>query len=127
MTCSSSLRRSRSTTSPAALPQQQQMNDKVWRPMPYIPAVYDGFDQTSNFGDITQLSVPVSVGIHKVTPIKIGPKDGRDKANIQRYFRDAALSLASQVNLSVFNRASTGRRWSASAPLRQPAMTTSPP
>lgn len=83
----------------------QQMNDKVWRPVPYIPAVYDGFDQTSNFGDITQLSVPVSVGIHKVTPIKIGPKDGRDKANIQRYFRDAALSLASQVNLSVFNTA----------------------
>lgn len=88
---------------PGGPAQQQQMNDKVWRPQPYIPAVYDGFDQTSNFGDITQLSVPVSVGIHKVTPIKIGPKDGRDKQNIQRYFRDAALSLASQVNLSVFN------------------------
>jgi hypothetical protein len=87
---------------PGGPAQQQQMNDKVWRPQPYIPAVYDGFDQTSNFGDITQLSVPVSVGLHKVTPIKIGPKDGRDKANIQRYFRDAALSLASQVNLSVF-------------------------
>lgn len=86
---------------------QQQMNDKVWRPQPYIPAVFDGFDQTSNFGDITQLSVPVSVGIHKVTPIKIGPKDGRDKQNIDRYFRDAALSLASQVNLSVFNTAVT--------------------
>jgi hypothetical protein len=90
---------------PGGPAQQQQMNDKVWRPMPYIPAVYDGFDQTSNFGDITQLSVPVSVGIHKATPIKIGPKDGRDKQNIARYFRDAALSLASQVNLSVFNTA----------------------
>jgi hypothetical protein len=90
---------------PGGPAQHQQMNDKVWRPQPYIPAVYDGFDQTSNFGDITQLSVPVSVGIHKVTPIKIGPKDGRDKGNIQRYFRDAALSLASQVNLSVFNTA----------------------
>lgn len=90
---------------PGGPAQQQQMNDKVWRPQPFIPAVYDGFDQTSNFGDITQLSVPVSVGVHKVTPIKIGPKDGRDKANIQRYFRDAALSLASQVNLSVFQTA----------------------
>lgn len=90
---------------PGGPAQQQQMNDKVWRPQPYIPAVYDGFDQTANFGDITQLSVPVSVGIHKVTPVKIGPKDGRDKRNIERYFNDAALSLASAVNLSVFQTA----------------------
>lgn len=82
---------------------QQRMADKVWRPQPYIPAVYDGFDQTSNFGNITQLAVPVSVGIHKVTPVSIGPKDGRDQENVDRYFRDASLSLASQVNLSVFN------------------------
>lgn len=88
---------------PGGPAQQQRMVDKVWRPMPFIPAVYDGFDQTSNFGNITQLSVPVTVGIHKVTPVKIGPKDGRDKATVDRYFRDAALSLASQVNLSVFN------------------------
>ena len=88
---------------PGGPAQHQQMNDKVWRPAPYIPAVYDGFDQTANFGDITQLSVPISVGLHKVSPIKIGPKDGRDKENVQRYFRDAALSLASAVNLSVFN------------------------
>lgn len=81
---------------------QQRMNDKVWRPQPYIPAVYDGFDQSSNFGNITQLAAPISVGLHKVTPVSIGPKDGRDKENVDRYFRDAALSLASQVNLSVF-------------------------
>lgn len=82
---------------------QQRMNDKIWRPQPYIPAVYDGFDQSANFGNITQLAAPISVGIHKVTPVSIGPKDGRDKENVQRYFKDAALSLASQVNLSVFN------------------------
>lgn len=90
---------------PGGPAEQAQMSDKVWRPMPYIPAVYDGFDQTSNFGDITRLAVPVTVGIHKVTPIKIGPKDGRDKDSIDRYFRDAALSLASQINLSVFTTA----------------------
>lgn len=81
---------------------QQRMSDKIWRPMPYIPAVYDGFDQTANFGNMTQLAAPISVGIHKVTPVSIGPKDGRDKESVDRYFRDAALSLASQVNLSVF-------------------------
>jgi hypothetical protein len=84
---------------------QQRANDKVWRPMPYIPAVYDGFDQTSNFGDITRLFVPVSVGIHKAVPVKWGPKDGRDEASIARYFQDAALSLASTVNQSVYTTA----------------------
>ncbi len=82
---------------------QARMNDKIWRPVPYIPAVYDGFDQTSNFGNITQLAAPISVGIHKSTPVSIGAKDGRDQEAIDRYFRDAALSLASQVNLSCFN------------------------
>lgn len=82
---------------------QQRMNDKVWLPQPYIPAVYDGFDQTSNFGNITQLAVPVSVGIHHSTPVAIGPKDGRDQQNIMRYFKDAGLSLASKVNINTFN------------------------
>jgi hypothetical protein len=67
--------------------------------------VFNGFDQTANFGNMTQLSVPVTVGIHKVTPISIGPKDGRDQNAVSRYFRDAGLSLASQVNLSVFTTA----------------------
>jgi hypothetical protein len=90
---------------PGSAQDQSRYSDKVWRPMPYIPAVYDGFDQTSNFGDITQLSVPVTVGIHKVTPVTFGAKAGRDKGSIARYFRDASLSLASQVNLSVFTTA----------------------
>ncbi len=90
---------------PGSAADQARYSDKVWRPMPYIPAVYDGFDQTSNFGNMTQLSVPVTVGQHKVVPISIGPKDGRDKASVDRYFRDAFLSLASQVNLSVFTTA----------------------
>ncbi len=84
---------------------QQRYSDKVWRPMPFTPAVYDGFDQTANFGNVTQLAVPVTVGQHKVTPISIGPKDGRDQDSVSRYFRDAGLTLASQVNLSVFRTA----------------------
>jgi P22 coat protein - gene protein 5 len=81
---------------------QARMNDKIWRPQPYIPAVYDGFDQTANFGNMTQLVAPITVGLHKVTPVSIGPKDGRDAENVNRYFQDAALSLASAVNMSVF-------------------------
>lgn len=88
---------------PGGPAEQARMNDKVWRPQPYIPAVFDGFDQTSNFGNITQLAVPVSVGIHHSTPVSMGAKDGRDKEAVDRYFRDAALSLASRVNSTVFN------------------------
>jgi hypothetical protein len=90
---------------PGNAQEQARYSDKVWRPMPFIPAVFNGFDQTANFGNMTQLSVPVTVGIHKVTPISIGPKDGRDQNAVSRYFRDAGLSLASQVNLSVFTTA----------------------
>jgi hypothetical protein len=90
---------------PGSAQEQARYSDKVWRPMPFIPAVYNGFDQTANFGNMTQLSVPVTVGIHKVTPISIGPKDGRDANAISRYFTNAGLSLASQVNLSVFTTA----------------------
>jgi len=92
-------------TLPGGPAAQQRMNDKVWLPQPYIPAVYDGFDQTANFGNITQLAVPVSVGLHHSTPVSIGPKDGRDQQNIDRYFKDAGLSLASKVNLNTFNMA----------------------
>lgn len=90
---------------PGSAQEQARYSDKVWRPMPFVPAVYDGFDQSSNFGNLTQLSVPVTVGQHKVTPISIGPKDGRDENAVRRYFRDASMTLASQVNLSVFTTA----------------------
>lgn len=82
--------------------QSQRMSDKIWRPMPYIPAVYDGFDQSANFGDITQLSVPVTIGQHKVANGKMSSKDMRDPLQLQRYFDGAKKTLASAVNQSVF-------------------------
>lgn len=80
-----------------------RITDKVWRPMPFIPAVYDGFDQTANFGNITELSVPVSVANHHAVPVTFSSKDARNQQTISRYFQDAGLSLASRVNLNVFN------------------------
>lgn len=81
---------------------QQRASDKYWRPMPYIPAVYDGFDQSANFGDITQLSVPVTIGQHKVANGKMSSKDLRDPLQLTRYFDGAKKTLASAVNMSVF-------------------------
>ncbi len=84
----------------------QRLNDKIWRPMPYIPAVYDGFNQAGNFGNSERLAVPVSVNLHKVATLSFGPKDGRDADSINQYFMDAGMSLASQLNRSVFDVAS---------------------
>jgi hypothetical protein len=105
MTCSSSLQEVELYNSPAVLPISSATTTRFGGLMPYIPAVYDGFDQTSNFGDITRLFVPVSVGIHKARRSRWGPKDGRDEAVDQPLFPDAALSLASTVNQSVYTTA----------------------
>ena len=40
----------------------ERANDIIWRPVPYIGVTYDGTDQTANFQDYTQLSVPAALG-----------------------------------------------------------------
>src|SRR5688500_7968390 len=57
--------------------EQARAGDRFWLPMPQIAASYDGFDQTSNFGDLTELSVPVTIGYHKVVPQKFTAKELR--------------------------------------------------
>lgn len=85
--------------------EMERTNDRLWRPMPYIPAVYDGFDQSANFGDITQLSVPVSVNNVKSSNGKMTPTDLRDPLQLNRYFEQAKMSLSSAINLSTYTTA----------------------
>ena len=46
----------------------ERTSDTIWRPMPYISQSFDGQDQTSNFKDYTQLSVPARIGFAKSVP-----------------------------------------------------------
>ena len=46
----------------------ERSNDIIWRPQPYIATSYDGTDQTANFGDSVQLSVPATIGFNKSVP-----------------------------------------------------------
>ena len=46
----------------------ERSNDTIWRPMPYIAQSFDGTDQTSNYTEATQLSVPASLGFKKSVP-----------------------------------------------------------
>lgn len=83
--------------------EQARAGDRFWVPAPQISASYDGFDQTSNFGDVTELSVPVSIGFHKVVPQKFSSKDLRVESSMRNRGKAAKQKLASDINLALFN------------------------
>lgn len=83
--------------------EQARAGDRFWLPMPQIAASYDGFDQSSNFGEITELSVPVSIGYHKVVPQKFSAKELRVESALRNRATAAKQKLASDVNMALFN------------------------
>lgn len=85
--------------------EQVDAKDKIWLPQPMIGASYDGFDQSSNFDGLTELNVPVSIGIHKSVPKTLSSKNLRNTRAMNNFGRAAKQKLASDVNLSCFNQA----------------------
>lgn len=83
--------------------QQARSSDRFWIPAPMISASFDGFDQTSNFGDTTELAVPVTIGYHKSVPVKYTAKDLRVASALRRKGDAAKQKLSSDVNLALFN------------------------
>jgi hypothetical protein len=83
----------------------QRVGDKVWIPAPNIAASYDGFDQSANFGDITKLAVPVSIGFHKSSNGKMTSKELRDPAQLKFYGDAAKQKLASDINYALYQTA----------------------
>jgi hypothetical protein len=85
---------------------QQQMersNDTIWRPMPYIAQSFDGMDQTANFVDQTQLSVPARIGFSKSSPWIMDAKQLRDALQEDRLGKAAKEKLASDINVALMN------------------------
>lgn len=76
-------------------------NDTIWRPMPYIATSYDGMDQTSNFKDKTQLSVPATIGFKKSSPFLLDASELRDQLQQERLGESARQKLASDINTAV--------------------------
>lgn len=78
--------------------------DRFWIEGPMIGSSYDGFDQTSNFDGLTEMSVPASVGFHKSSPKTLSAKNLRN-VNAMRSYADAAKEkLAADVNIALRNR-----------------------
>jgi len=85
--------------------EMQRLGDKTWINVPNIAASYDGFDQTANFGDITEMAVPVSIGFHKSANGNMSAKDLRDPLQLKNYGDAARDKLASDINLALFTTA----------------------
>ena len=81
----------------------ERTSDVIWRPQPYISQSFDGMDQTSNFKDYTQLSVPATIGYSKSVPWVLNAKELRDALQEQRLGQSAKQKLASDINIAVMN------------------------
>jgi hypothetical protein len=86
--------------------QMERSADIIWRPMPYIARSFDGADQTSNFADQTQLSVPATLGFQKSSPWQMDAKELRDALQEGRLGEAAKQKLASDINVSLLSVAS---------------------
>lgn len=73
-------------------------NDIIWRPQPYIAKVYNGLDQTGNFKDQTQLSVPARLNQYKSSPFQMNALELRDALQEKRLGEAAKQILASSIN-----------------------------
>lgn len=83
--------------------QMARAGDVVWRPQPYIARSYDGMDQTANFRDKTQLSVPATISFPKSVPWVMDAMELRDLLQSKRLGDAAKQRLASDINVAVLN------------------------
>ena len=86
--------------------EMERSGDVIWRPQPYIAQSYDGMDQTANFNDKTQLSVPATLGYSKSSPWIMDAKELRDALQENRLGEAAKQKLASDINVAMMNVAS---------------------
>ena len=87
----------------------ERTNNVIWRPMPYIAQSFDstvGSSISSNYDDMTQLSVPSTLGFSKTSAWKLNAKELRDALQEGRLGDAAKQKLASDINRSVLNVAS---------------------
>ena len=85
----------------------ERTNDTVWRPMPYILTSDDRTVGTAvTAQDVTQLSVPSTLGFQKTVPWQMDAKELRDALQEGRLGKAAYQRLASDVNTAVRDVAS---------------------
>lgn len=85
----------------------ERAQDTIWRPQPYIATSQDrviGTPVTSQ--NMTQLSVPSSLGFQKNVPWTMNAKELRDGLQNSRLAKAATQRIASDINIAVMDVAS---------------------
>lgn len=85
----------------------ERTSNQIWRPQPYIMQSFSGMDQTANFGDQTQLSVPATIGFQRSVPWIMDAMELRDALQEGRLGDSAKQKLASDINVSIMNVAAS--------------------
>lgn len=82
-------------------------NDVIWRPMPYIAQSISSTPGTpiGGYQDMTQLSVPATIGFSRTVPWTMTTLDLRDALQEGRLGEAAKQKLASDINMSIMNAA----------------------
>lgn len=83
----------------------ERSSDVIWRPVPYIAQSYSGIDQTGNFGDSVQLSVPAQIGTIQSSNFTLNAREMRDASQASRKTDAAKQKLASDINIALMNTA----------------------
>lgn len=78
----------------------------IWRPQPYVAQSFAGTDQTANFNDSVQLSVPATLGFNRSSPWILTASELRDTLQEGRLGDAAKQKLASDINVAIMNVAS---------------------
>jgi hypothetical protein len=81
----------------------ERTGDIIWRPEPYIAQSFTGTDQTLNFKESTQLSVPATIGHSQSVPWVMTATELRDALQDKRLGAAARQKLASDINIAVMN------------------------
>ena len=83
--------------------EMERSADTIWRPMPYVAQSFSGTDQSANFKDNTELSVPATLGFSRSVPWTMSAKELRDAMQEQSLGKAAKQKLASDINVAVMN------------------------
>jgi hypothetical protein len=83
-------------------------NDTIWRPMPYMAQSINSTPGTTiagSYQNMTQLSVPSTIGFSKTVPWTMTTLDLRDALQEGRLGESAKQKLASDINVAIMNTA----------------------
>jgi len=84
----------------------ERTNNVIWRPQPYIAQSISstpGVSIAAQYQDMTQLSVPATLGFSRTVPWTMTTLDLRDALQEGRLGEAAKQKLASDVNLAIMN------------------------